>query len=135
MRNSGALKFPNFRVLPGGVSPFRGRRRGRRTQTAAEMVLDRDMHTASCALVGRDGNVASESIQKIRTRQHWPWRVMARRIIEAHAAGVPHRAVRQFVLTMLAWVDRLYDTKGETVAEHITYHQGPRFSGPFTRVA
>lgn len=103
--------------------------------TAAEMVLDREMREAFAALEARDGTVPSESIQKIREGEHWPWRVFARRIVEAHAAGVSQQNVLRTVMTMAKWVYRLYDTHGETVTESVELFQGPRLSGPHTRVA
>lgn len=121
MRTSGAIKYRNFEVVRGGLSPLRGRRRGRRMRTAAEIVLDHELRTAFVAIEGRAGTVPSEGIQKIREGEQHPWRVLARRLVEAHAAGASHAQVRRVAVALVGWVDRLYDVTGETVREFVLY--------------
>lgn len=121
-----AKKYGNgFSLIRGGQYPMRGRRRGRRTLTAAELVLDRDMHTAFVQLLTPTGQVPSIGVQRVREREQHPWRFLARRIIEAHATGVEHSKVRAILLAMLAWVDRLYATDVETTSERV-FFQSPR---------
>lgn len=140
MRTSGAVEVSESRGRPTlhvlrGHSTMRGRRRGRRVLTAAELYLDREMQTAFVSWAGRTGTVPSEAVQKIREGLQHPWRVLARRFVEAHAAGVPLPIVLRIVRTLESWLRQLYDTTGETVTEQVTYYQSPRWSGPFTRVA
>lgn len=117
-----AEKYRNgLTVITGGRCPLRGRRRGRRTRSAAELLLDDRMHTVFV----RMGASPSEGFEDIRRRRQHPWRVLARRIVEAHAAKVEHARVRAVAVELLGWIDQLYDTSGETITERI-YYQSPR---------
>jgi hypothetical protein len=116
-------KYPNLSVVRGGLSSFRGRRRGRRVKTAAELVLDREIRAAFATLEDANGNVPSEAIYKIRQGVQLPLGVFGRRIVEAHAAGCDHGQVRSIGQRIVDWIDALYQTGGETVTERI-YFQG-----------
>lgn len=104
---------------------IRGRRKGRRTKTAAEMVLDREIRGAFAALEDARGNVPSEAIQKIREGVQLPVGCLGRRLVEAHAAGCASPAIREIGLRIVRWIDQLCDTSGETITERVFY-QGPR---------
>jgi hypothetical protein len=103
-------------VLRGGKTQVRGRRRGRRTRTAAEMALDTQMHTAAVRVESLLGNVPSMGWQQVRCDTQHPHRVMARRIVEAHAARVSLDRVLAWIDTLRGWAIQLYETRGETIA-------------------
>jgi hypothetical protein len=126
---------PELTVLRGGKTQVRGRRRGRRTRTAAELVLDTRMHTAAVRVESFLGTVPSMGWQQVRCDTQHPHRVMARRIVEAHAARVPLDRVLAWVDTLRAWAVQLYDTRGETVTEHVALFQSARPDGRPVRVA
>jgi len=103
--------------------PIRGRRKGRRFKTAAEMVLERDVRAAFAALEDAHGNVPSEAIQKIREGIQLPLGCWGRRIIEAHAAKCGHQQVRELALVALRWIDKLYESEAETITEQVFYQE------------
>lgn len=101
MNTATTQKYRNLQVMRGGQSPLRGRRRGRRTCTAAEMVLNRWIQEDFNAL----GKRPSEAIQKICEGEQRPLAVFARRIIEAQAAGCNPEAIQRIAARVTEWVD------------------------------
>lgn len=101
MTTAEALKYRNMRVIRGGLSPLRGRRRGRRTRTAAELVLERWVREEFNAL----GKRPSEAIQKICEGEQRPLAVFGRRIIEAKIAGCDPESIRRIARRVIEWVD------------------------------
>lgn len=78
--------------------------------------LDREMHTAFAQIAGKDGKVPSDAIYDIRRDRQHPWRVLARRIAEAHAAETPKEQVKAIVKVLDLFVDELYKTPGGNAA-------------------
>ena len=74
--------------------------------------LDREMHTAFAQITGADGNVPSEAIYDIRRDRQHPWRVLARRLTEAHRADTPKEQVKAIVRVLDLFVDSLYGQDG-----------------------
>jgi hypothetical protein len=117
---------PELTVLRGGKTQVRGRRRGRRTRTAAEMALDVRMHTAAVQVETVLGTVPSMGWQQIRCGAQHPHRIIARRIVEAHAAQVPLHRVLAWIDALRTWATQLYDVSGETVIERVALFQAAR---------
>lgn len=105
-------KYRNFQVIRGGgvgTLPLRGRRRGRRHKTAAEMVLDRWVREEFNALVDARGKRPSEAIQKICEGVQTPLGCFGRRLVEAHSAGCTHAQVRRLWNRVGEWIDRMWE--------------------------
>ena len=75
--------------------------------TTLEFELEREMHAVFCAMEGEDGTVPSRGVQDIRQHSQHPWRVLARRLREAHAAGVPKHQLHEVVHVLQQYVTRL----------------------------
>lgn len=75
--------------------------------TTLEFELEREMHAVFCAMAADDGNVPSRGVQDIRQHSQHPWRVLARRLREAHAAGVPKHQLREVMHVLEHYVMRL----------------------------
>jgi hypothetical protein len=78
--------------------------------------LDREMHTAFTQITGADGTVPSEAIYDIRRDRQHPWRVLARRLAEAHRADAPKEQVKAIVRVLDLFVDELYKSPGGNAA-------------------
>lgn len=87
----------------------RGRyaRKAAMSLTTLELELEREMHTAFCAMTTEEGSVPSRGVQDIRQHSQHPWRVLARRLREAHAAGVHKQQLHNVVRVFEHYVDRL----------------------------
>lgn len=99
---STARKKGNFAIVRGGLY---ARRPGRRTRTAEEWRLDRELMSAFAAIHGEDGTVPSKGIYHIREGVQHPWRVLARRFIEARQAGAPKDQLKAVLNVMALWID------------------------------
>ncbi|HMC55006.1 MAG TPA: hypothetical protein VKH19_07555 [Gemmatimonadaceae bacterium] len=99
----------NLTVVRGGKSSVRGRRRGRRVRTAAETMLDSVMHAASVRIQTPKGTTPSTGWEDIRRLRQFPWRVPARRIIEARQGLVPVERVVEWIDALRDWTLALYD--------------------------
>lgn len=104
MDAKGSQKKPNLGLLHGG----RYAQRPMRTFTTAEFRLDREMQSAFAAIHGEDDTVPSEGIYKIRKHEQHPWRVLARRIIEARNANAPKEQLEGVLKVFATWVNELY---------------------------
>ena len=121
-------KYRNLMLIQGGARGpariiIRGRRKGRRFKTAAEMVLDREIREAFAKLEDANGNVPSEAIQKIREGVQLPVGCLGRRLVEAHAAGCASPAIREIGMRIVRWIDQLCDTSGETITERVFFQE------------
>lgn len=104
-------KNRNLTVVRGGKTPVRGRRRGRRVRTAAETVLDTVMHTVSVRIQTPKGTTPSIGWEDIRRLRQFPWRVPARRIIEARQGLVPVERVVEWIDALRDWTLALYEAE------------------------
>jgi len=66
--------------------------------------LDRAMCEAFAAIEGADGNVPKGGIYKVRAGERFPHRSLARRFVEARAAGAPLPQVVAVLDRFRAWV-------------------------------
>lgn len=71
--------------------------------------LDREMHGAFTAVRGGNGCVPSRAFYEIRRHSQHPWRLMARRVREAMAAGAPREQVKEIAHVFEQYIDQLYD--------------------------
>lgn len=78
--------------------------------------LERAMRTAFVQMHGADGTVPSESIYDIRRGRQAPWRKLAKRIAEAHAAETPKDQVLEIVRVLTVYVEHLYGDDRGTAA-------------------
>lgn len=122
-------KYRNLTLIQGGGSKgrivLRGRRRGRRTKTAAEIVLERWTREEFNRLTDRDGNRPSEAIQKICEGEQFPLNYFARRMVEAQAAGCTHEQVRQLWSRVGYWLEKLFEAPASTGMPERTFYQSP----------
>lgn len=70
--------------------------------------LDRAMHDAFVRLFDPNGLVPSRGVQEIREGRQAPWRILARRLMEARQAHVPREHVKGIVAALDRWIDELY---------------------------
>ena len=116
MNTDDGQKKGMFGVVRGGKCDLRGRRRGPRGRTYAEMELDRRMQTAFALLTGPDGNVPGKRAYRIREGDGFPWRVLGRAFVDFWQRRVRREQVKAIVQTLDQWTDDLYDdalTSGE----------------------
>lgn len=95
--------------MPRKLRLIRGARYGcLRDVAGSDWELDREMKDAFVAMYGEDGSVPSEAIYDIRRGRQAPWRVLARRIREARAMGVPKEQVHAVVHVLEGYVESVY---------------------------
>jgi len=109
MNDSGDQKKTKMQPTLGVVRGGRYATRPMRTFSTAEFRLDREMQAAFSAIYGEDETVPSVGIYKIRKHDQHPWRVLARRILEARAANAPKDQLRGVLKVFETWVDGLYN--------------------------
>jgi hypothetical protein len=92
------------------LTPLRtsGAIRHSRVMTSGEWVLEREMRTVYAAIKGADGTSPSRAFYDIAEGRQHTWRTQARRIIEAHDAGVHPDLVHAVVDVWHWWIDRIY---------------------------
>lgn len=73
------------------------------------IALDREMHGAFTAVRGADGCAPSRAFYEIRRHSQHPWRLIARRVREARAAGAPREQVKEITRVLEQYIDQLYD--------------------------
>lgn len=78
-------------------------------RTKAEMTLDRRMQTRFALLTDPVGNVPGKRCYRIREGDGFPWRVLARAIVDLFRRDVPQEQVKALTLELHAWVDDLYE--------------------------
>ena len=95
------------------LSPLRvcgssGAIRHTRVMTSGEWALEREMKTVYAAIKGADGTSPSRGFYDIAEGRQTPWRIQARRILEAHDAGVHPDMLHAIVDVWHWWIDRVY---------------------------
>lgn len=78
-------------------------------KTARPLALDREMHGVFTTIHGVDGCVPSTAFYEIRRHRQHPWRLLARRVREARAAGAPREQVKEIAHVLGAYIDQLYE--------------------------
>lgn len=78
---------------------------GPRMRRSTEIRLDRRVQSAFARLEGRDGNVPSKGVYKIRAGEQNPLRVLARRLVEAREAGVSPERILEIVDEVRSWAE------------------------------
>jgi hypothetical protein len=101
-------KYGQFSVVRGG----RYGRQALRTRTTGEFRLDDAMHTAFCQLTTLAGTVPSRGVQEVRERKQFPWRILARRIVEARMQEVPKERVRAVIHALEEFLEAQYEDDG-----------------------
>lgn len=76
-----------------------------RVPTTLERRLDSRMHFAALKVRGAQGEIPSRPWQAIRETTGRPWRFLARRLVEAHAAGAPVEQVTAIALALREWIE------------------------------
>ena len=98
-------KYGAFRVVRGGQY---GQPRQSRVRLPIEHQLDRHMRDAFIAMLADDGTVPSRGIKAVRNDEQWPWRIIARRIIEARERNVEQSAVLRIAHVLEGFIRHLY---------------------------
>lgn len=106
MSEAGSQKygFGNLRLERGGQYAKRPAR-SMRMMTTGEWRLDEEMAAAFAAIESENGTVPSRGIQEIRERRQHPWRVLARRFIEARRSGADRDSVKAPLRVLELWID------------------------------
>jgi hypothetical protein len=113
MRDINGQKKENvLGVLRGG----RYAERPMRTYTTAEFRLDREMQAVIGAIRGEDGRAPSRAIARVAYEEQRPWRVLARRFVEARRKRAKKAQLLAVIEVLRCWVDRLYEDAPDLAA-------------------
>ena len=109
MQGDGSGKYRKLGLVRGDQygKPRRFSKKADMSFTTAEFTLDREMHDAFAAMEAEDGTVPSIGVEDIRRHRQHPWRVIARRFREAHAAGVSKAQMYEVVHVLQVYIARL----------------------------
>jgi len=94
-------KKRNLAVVPGALYATR-KQRATRVMTSGEWSLDREIRGAFAAVKGADGTAPSTAFYNIAEHRQHPWRIIARRFVEARDAGT-HPDQLLVILDVFRW--------------------------------